>query len=383
MASSETSTTRPKPASAFFYRSFCFVIFFVAAAASFNGFYDKWHFREEGVPGGQNAHLYGFEKIVDGTASRPFAYRQLVPTMANWIDRMTPSSLKMSLYNHQGNSQSPYFIALFDSPMARNQVYFFRYFVVYAVTFAFVLLAVYAMYLVCAAAGLSPPAAVFAPVVVILLIPYFLSIGGYFYDYPELAFMALAVWVALKFDWWWLIPVAALGTWNKESFLLFVLTLYPILRGRNSRPKAMISTGVLCLVCAAVYYPIRVHFAHNPGGTVYVEWQKHLRFFEHPLNLLIKSETTYGLYGFRIFTIVPLALLAWMAWRGWRLLPSAIRRHGQLAAAINVPLYFLFCAPGELRDLSLLYMVFLLLAGANLDEWIGRSVRAGVVQTSS
>jgi hypothetical protein len=49
-----------------------------------------------------------------------------------------------------------------------------------------------------------------------------------------------------------------------------------------------------------------------------------------------------------------------------------MRRHGKFAAAINLPLYFLFGNPGELRALSMLYVTFLLLIAVNFIEWIRR-----------
>jgi hypothetical protein len=221
------------------------------------------------------------------------------------------------------------------------------------------------MYLVCKAVDLPPLARVLAPVLMILLIPYFMSVGGYYYDYPELAFLALAVWMGWKFDWWWMLPLVALATWNKESFFLMVLTLYPILRRRSSRSKALVGTAVLALTGVAVYSAIRLRYLHNPGGFVLDKWSLQGRFILHPSNFFL-FERTYGVPAFRAFMLVPLLLIGWTVWRGWRLLPVAIRRHGQIAAAINFPLYFLFCSPGEMRDLSMLYVVFLLLIAANL-----------------
>ena len=56
----------------------------------------------------------------------------------------------------------------------------------------------------------------------------------------------------------------------------------------------------------------------------------------------------------------------------WRLM----QRHAQIAAAINLPLYVLFCAPGELRNLSMLYVVLLVVLATNLEEWRGVVARS-------
>jgi hypothetical protein len=334
----------------------CFVLFFMAASASFSGYYHKWHFREPGVFAGANSDngtetRFGIADMLDGTAARPFAYRQLTPAIANWLDSVTPKRIKVDLWVRLGMYR-------LDSPLVFDATYAYRYTIVYIVTFLFALLAVIAMYLVCRSLEMPPATRIFAPVIMILLIPYSLSVGGYFYDYPELAFLALAVWMGMNFDWWWMLPLVALATWNKESFLLVALTLFPILRSRHSRISALVGTGLLASTCAAVYLAIRPRFSRNPGEALLVQWRAQLDFLSHPLRLL-RMEVTYGITTYRAFSILPLALLAWIVWRGWKLLPLEIQRHGQMAAAINIPLYFLFCMPGEMRDFSMLYIVLM------------------------
>jgi hypothetical protein len=352
----------------------CFVLFFLAAAASFSAFYDECHFRELGVAGGWAPIT--FERMMDGTADRPYVYRQLLPTVANWVDEVAPQSIKNRLYDRYSNSEQPYFNAMSYSPTAGNRVYSFRYLLTYIVTFLFALLAVYFMHLVCTATDVPSPAAVFAPVIVILFVPYFMANTGFFYDYLELAFLALVVWMALKFDWWWAAPVVALGAWNKESFLLIIPTLYPIVRQRTSRLSAVVGTAALCSICTAIYYSQRLRFATNPGSTAVLQWREQIDSFTHVRAMIFSTQEIYGVHMLRPFTIIPMALLFWTAWRGWGQLASPIKRHGQIAATINLPLYFLFCTPGEVRDLSMLYIVLLLLLAANLTDWIKQSEQA-------
>ncbi|HEV2487803.1 MAG TPA: hypothetical protein VGT08_19950 [Terracidiphilus sp.] len=361
-----------------YYKVCCFVLFALSAAASFSGFYQQTRFSEPGVPGAW--YQASFEAMVNRTAYRPYVYRQMLPTFANWLDRIVPQSIKTRLYDRQGTYPKAYINAIADSPTASNKVYFFRYLVVYIASYIFALIAVYAMFLVCTALDLPPPAAVFAPVIIILLVPFVMSGGGYFYDYPELAFLALAVWVALKFDWWWMIPLAALGTWNKESFLLFIPTLYPIFRRRSSRLGSLIGVGVLCFVCLAVYYQIRLTFAHNPGSTVIFSWPDEVQLLRHPGTLITLTKSIYGLPMLAGYTVAPALLLIWTVLRGWQYLPSAIKQHAQISAVINIPLYLLFVEPGKLRDLSMLYIVFLLLLAVNLKQWIVASERAKPLQ---
>jgi hypothetical protein len=351
-----------------YYRICCLLLFAITSAASFHGFYDRTHFNEAGLPGAW--HEATFEGMVDGTAYRPYVYRQLLPDLANWFDRITPESIKTRLYNRQMNLSTTYVSALTSSSAAWKKPYFFRYFVIYFLTYLSAFFATCAMYLVCRAIDLPPPASALAPVVVIFFIPYIQNGGGYFYDYPELAFLALAVWFALKLDWWWMIPIVILGTWNKESFLIFILTLYPIFRLRSSRLVALLGVGVLGSISAAVYYALRLRFAHNPGSTVFVWWRDELQLLLHPRALLLATRETYGIPMIMGYTIGPIILMSWTVWRAWPFLPRAIQRHAQIAALINIPLYLLFVQPGKLRDLSMLNIAFLLVLAVNFNQWM-------------
>jgi hypothetical protein len=187
--------------------------------------------------------------------------------------------------------------------------------------------------------------------------------------------------MALKLDWWWIIPIAALGTWNKESFLLFMFPLYPMFRRRSSRLQSLIGVCVLVAVGAAVYLPIRHHFALNHGGTVEWHFVDKVDFYLHPFRVDTWVDRTYDLMFPALSAPIPFLMLIWVVWRSWRLLPLWLKRHAQIAAVINVPLYILFCQPGELRDLSLLFITFVLMLGFSLEEWI-RSTRPNLLYSS-
>jgi hypothetical protein len=355
------------PASNFYRRIACFVLFFMTASASFQGFYQKWHFREAGVVNSSSQieeQRFGLAEMLDGTASRPYVYRQLLPTFANWVNQITPIAVQQDFYRWEGHDLLPQDIR-FNSAMAGDSRYFFRYLVIYAATFLFAFFSMYCMYLVCCELGYPPAACIFAPVVLMLIFPYFESGGGFLYDYPELAFLALSVWISLRLHWVWLLPLAALGTWNKESFLLILITLYPLLRKRNSKAGAIVATASLVLASALVLFGLHLHYRQNPGVTVLFKWRNQAKFFIHPLHW-INWEQTYGIAHFRAFSLVPLALIAWTAWRGWKLLSTAMKSYAKLVTAINLPLFLFFCMPGEMRDFSLLYVVFLALLASNI-----------------
>jgi hypothetical protein len=352
-----------------YYRACCFVLFGIAAGASFDGFYQENHFHD--------AALYSsigtirnstFEVMVDGTAPRPFVYRQLLPMLANWIDLHVQGQARDWLYDVKllGRNGRP-FREQFDSPLARDRTYFLRYWIFYALVPLFAWVAVYAIYFLGQEVGYPPIASALIAVGVILLMPFLFN---YYYDFLELASLALVAWMAFKFDWWWMVPVVALATWNKESFLLLIPTLYPLLRARSSRAMALVGCTVLGLTCAGVYFLLRIRFGHNPGGTVEMHLMDQMHAFLHPPDLFTIRTKAYGLIYPAPTNMLSVALIVSTIWRGWRHLPRAFQRHAQIAAAINLPLFILFCAPWELRDLSLLYVSAILLLMANVTEWL-------------
>lgn len=349
--------------SARLYHRICtIVLLIVASAASFSAFYEKWHFRELGTRGGYPG--VEFDQMIDGSARRPFIYRQLLPDTANWLARVLPiDAITRRLPEDAGTRIG----AGLDLRAKAHPV---QYVIVYIATYLSALLAACALYWLCRAVDLPPPTALFATVVFMLIFPLIGVKGGYFFDYPELLFMVVAAWMALKLDWWWIIPIAALGAWNKESFLLFIFTLYPLFRRRRSRLISLLGVSVLVAVCAAVYIPIRIHFAHNPGGSVEWHLKDQINFFLHPFQMFTWIDRTYDLTFPAISSPIGVALLIWTVWRSWRLLPPWLKRNAQIAAVINIPLFLFFCQPGEFRDLSLLLISFALILAFNLQEWI-------------
>ena len=357
-----------KRAARLYYGICLFALFAVASAAAFSSFYEKWHFREPGVRGVDIGAEFG--QMIDGTARRPYVYRQLLPYSANLLVRIVPIE---TISRRLPVRMKDRIKVAFD---LQSKAFPVQYLIVYAETYLSALLAIFALYLICRELNLPPVITVFTPVIFMLLFPLLGIKGGYFFDFPELFFLATAVWVALRFDWWYIIPIAALGTWNKESFLLFMFTLYPLLRRRHSRLTSLVGVAVLVAVCAGVYLPIRMHFAHNPGGTVELHFKEQVAFYLHPFTMDTWIDRTYDLMFPALSSPIPTLILIWTVWRAWRHLPAWLKRHAQIATAINVPLYLLFCQPGEFRDLSLLYISLFLVIATNLRMWMRYAERA-------
>jgi len=356
-----------------FFRVTCTVVLLIAAAASVTGYYERWPVWTTGIAEGSTEPYT--VTMLTGTARRPYVYRHLRADVANFLTSLTPTSVQNSIYalvfpSDKAKGEAK-FNLLAEAPEAVRRAWFFPGFILYLLTFASAMLAVIGMYLVCGALGFPSAVCLFASTIVILLAPYFYI---YPYDYSELAFLAVGSWIALRFDWWWLLPIAVLGAWNKESFFFFMPTLYPFLRLRLSERRATLALGALTSICGLVYLYTRARFAQNAGTPVEFGLGVRISSFFDRFLLLTATDEVYGLRLVRISTLLPTLLLIWVIARVWKRFPQPMRNHGVLAASLNIPLYALFCSPNEYRNLSLLSIVFLVTIAFNLKEWLERSM---------
>src|SRR6185437_4946793 len=116
-------------------------VYFLAAAASFSGYFSKWHFRDD-MPAAS------LPKMLDGTADRPYVYRQLLPAIANGIERALPVQLKQradALLLDDNPSHHPISRMYSNTPDSRDPRYALRYYLIYAMSFASLLLALFAL----------------------------------------------------------------------------------------------------------------------------------------------------------------------------------------------------------------------------------------------
>ena len=118
-------------------------------------------------------------------------------------------------------------------------------------------------------------------------------------------------------------------------------------------------------------------YAGNDGQNTIFQLFDNLQFYTNPLNLFLFDQT-YGLPLFKGYGVV---VFCWIAVLNVRLAgrPSYMHQHLKLSAAINVPLFLLFCAEGEVRNLSMLYIAIVVLMAAALQRWLNSVSKRGDV----
>ncbi|MFZ1107979.1 MAG: hypothetical protein WAN43_06505 [Rhodomicrobium sp.] len=328
-----------------------FIVFWMTAAAGFCGFIVK---RGLGIEPG-----YTIDKMLDGTADRPFVYRRLVAALANAISSVLPDSTKeYLLVNLFPDYLHPTIPVFQDLDMN------FRVFLVYNITFLFVIITLYLFRQVLLDAGHRNLCAVLASMSLVLAFPYIQTIGGFFYDWSELAFLSAAYLFAFRGS---IVPLFILvipATLNKETFLFFLPTMVPLLLNHFRLSRVVLITGSLIFISGVINILVKSYYAGSPGEVAVTHFIGNLYGYQRLGSYLI-YEFTYGIVSPAGMSLVTLAIVSLLVARGWGGCNATVRRHILIAGVINVPLFFIFAETGELRNWSLMFIGFLhIIAGA-------------------
>lgn len=328
----------------------------IVCGAAFSGYQTKWGFRDD------DARL-SVAASLDGTAHRPFAYRRLIPDLVTWAERASTPATRAAWVAVAVPAFGP------DAALVRtaDPGDSYRYVLVYLLTFLGACAVFAAAFAFASQSGFAPATAYIAAAAFTLLFPVLQGNGGHAYDFVEQAAFCALLAAAARGRWDYVLLLAAVGTWNKESFLLFLPTCLPFLLQRLSRPRALALLAVAGAIAVAVYAVQRHRFGANPGASIELHIWDQISAYTH-IGGLLRFQTVYGIALPIPSTPLGLLTLAGLAFAGWKAVPQVARHHAALAAAINIPLYVLFCADAETRNLSMLFPTVLLLIAASLQQ---------------
>jgi hypothetical protein len=351
---------------------FLFFVYLMASGAGFGGFYAKYGFHDltDAVPDTQR---FTFEKMVDETAYRPAVYRQLLPMIARGVESLIPQQERIEvnkkIIEKIKANRSASHVFYQGSALSENLV--LEYLVVYALSFISLFVALFLMRSVCIELIEDRVAATLAPVAFAITLPLLLSKSGYFYDFPEIAFMAAGMWCAIRRRWLLFYLVTAVATVNKETYFLYAISLFPFFYSGKWKWSDFANASGLIVVGALINAYVKYRYRFNPGVVAEFHLWENLRFYLNPMSY-VRFAINDGVITPNEFNIVNIFMVAWLIRSGWKFLGCGVKWHILLCAAINFPLFFLFCAPEELRNLSMLYMALVLLISINVREWIRR-----------
>ncbi|HXS11258.1 MAG TPA: hypothetical protein VN734_01030 [Acidobacteriaceae bacterium] len=203
------------------------------------------------------------------------------------------------------------------------------------VTFVAILLSVWAaqkidrMYWPKARVPLLP----FAVLIVLFFFDFYVSANYSFpYDAMSMMFLGWGLYLVLADQFWWLLPLFAVATWNRETTVFLILARGAVALSREGRWRLravklrdVVEIAVLCVVWAAIILTLHHRYAGNP-----TELGSRIRINLHDLSKPVLWPAILSGSAF---------LMPWIYWR--RDLISAPRLR---ACVLLLPLWVLLLA---------------------------------------
>jgi hypothetical protein len=355
-------------------REAIFLILYMAACAMVLNIFMQTRSLEEGD------ESFGFAVMLNGTAKRPYVYRQLVPMIANYVVELIPEEDRDAFvknYFDKYHLKEQYFA---KSKYANQNIepwtpsYAIKFHIAYLIMFLSLVGLAYLLRLLVGELIQGTQLFVLTmPILFLLMLPMSFMHGNFFYDFPELFFLCGLLLATAKghYKWWIiLLPMAIL---NKESNILVPLLYLPIMiTNANTWHK---KTNILfsIAISLAAYFYIKSEFSWNSGGTV--DWQlwQNTEFWLTPKNYFLWHDFYVPMIQFpRGINILFMALLASLFMYEWQKKPQQIKNLLIISLLINIPLWLMFCYTDEMRNLSFTFLPAFLVASHSLRQLLDK-----------
>lgn len=340
-------------------------LYMIVASIVLNLFMVRWGFRD-------TEDRFGFTEVITYTAHRPFAYRVLVPALANGLAQITPrpvvvvvesaarsagiddpsalrgegrihSALRRGFESMQGR----YDLAL-DHPVQRLYTYFLLFACLVALQLTLRELAAHFFRL---------PRHVLdvIPAVSLLFLPLTFQKGGFVYDFPDLLLTTAAVLSMARRSWAVYYLVFVLALLNKETAILLICAPWAMLRHQMPRRQVWLKTGLHLLLGAPILLFVRAICRDNPGSGVEWHFSSNVTYFSDPASYLAADDLYAPLIWFPVlFNLGMTAVVAFLAFYRWWDKPGAMR---DLLVAYLFILTPLFLANGYRNEVRVFYLI--------------------------
>lgn len=349
-----------------------FMVFFLIlaiSAAGYCGFFAKWAFRD-------GASGFGFTAMIEETAKRPFVHRQLLPQTVKLITAALPDQIKEKLTTKLNKNHS------IEKRFAQAHIpkhYAIEYNLMYGLCFLAFFTSIWVLRSLLCEIVQDKVVGTLGAMFFALIFPFLEVLGGYYYDILEVLFMFLSARFALHGNWLGLIILTPIAESNKESFLFFLLTLYPLARMHFDCKKAAMLTLGTAFLAGLTYLYIRQMYVGNPGDMADWRIKDHMKSIFHIAGYFYTT-SIYGLpLGLGMF-LPHMICVYWIIRKAWHYLTDAWKNHAKIALVINGILYFLFVLPNEIRDLSLLYVTFMILTAFFIRDLIRKNYQVNSIE---
>jgi hypothetical protein len=179
------------------------------------------------------------------------------------------------------------------------------------------------------------------------------------YDFVNLLIFILGYTIIRAKRDWWLVPLLAVGMFNRETTVMLVVVYFCVRWGELPVRTLLLRSGLLGLMCMAIYVGLRLVYS-------YASWFHWYELRENPLD---PQTYVHLLLFFNAFWV--------LAFLDWRSKPRFLRR-----AMLMAPLFFgIHFVVGYVREVRLflpLVPLFIPLGLLTLRGW-GEGQRGGLV----
>ena len=342
---------------------FLIFLMLIMTAVSYGGYYAKWSVTVH--------NMHPFEIMIEGSQEpRPYVYRQFVPVLTRTI------------VNSMSEDAKAKWIEKFDDKLEFDKIYpvvkipekyKLEFYVLSLIIFiCFFIGNIILRSLMCEILH-DEVSGTLVTFLFILLFPLLELGGGYYYDLSELMFLFAAMRFAFNGNYICLFILTPFAEFNKESFLFFLIMLYPITRNHFDLKKSAAIILFAIFIAGMCYLYIKEVFAGNPGGMVVNQLHFQIDHLLHP-GKYFNTEPTYGIpIDGRLYWLF-LFMIFWIVKSTWHELEDIWKNHLKIALAINIPLFIFFCSPGELRNFSLSWIAFLVPTGLYIKNLIAEKI---------
>gem|GEM_PF-354667 len=358
------------------------MVYVPVAAETLVTFSAAWAFRGDDPD-------FGLERMLDGTASRPYVYRRLgadvIGATSRLAARVLPERVQRYLERHSRVRRYAVMADTLSSldvdaatlaasrpPVVPGERWNRRKALDFHAAYAFVFLCFFgtlwvARALTRAARPDAPLFADIAPAVGLLLLPYTFLAGGYFYDASELLLVFASALCIVRRRPWWHLAVFALAVCNKEADVLLAPAALVAFLGTMPRRRWWLVAAAHGVVGVALVLALRHAYAGNVGGAVQVHLWGNVAFWTDPRAYLrfmdIYAPLIWVPRGANLLTVAAVIVLVGT---GWRETAPIVRRLFVATLALTMPLLVLFCLADELRNLSLAFPALYLVGCAGV-----------------
>lgn len=261
-----------------------------------------------------------FEKVLTGTAYRPYIYRQLLPASANALAPFVDGMWALRF----GRRTEPVLGERFFRGQLNGRLYPRQIILILGMMYLSLVGFAATMWVFVRDLGYRRPFQYLMPVVTLLATTIFFGYG-YMYDFTVLFLFTLGLWLMYRQAWAAYLLVFGLGTLNKETMLFLVIIFLVYFWPRLPRPTLSALGASQLGIFALIQGALRYRYRNNPGGAVEWHLPDQLSAYQR---IFVDSPWLLAVWA------VALALVALaMAW-GWNRKPVFLR-----AALIPLPFF--------------------------------------------